>query len=520
LDKTCIKHQCKALILRQRTPVNLNKSHLLYLLIPVLFLLIYLPAFYTDYAYLDEIHQLWHNNDHSNFTMFLTQGRWLTGLLFQKLFASIRTIAELKNLRLFSLAGWLLTTFVWAVVFKRWITFMGFPKPLWWLGVVYVVCSISVTVYIGWASCMQVFIAVLAGLLSGHFLYLHLQKQAPSTLLSAVILSASVLLGVLSLFTYQTAFGAFLLPFFLQYLQRKAPKPDTVVVTGILVYLAVYIVYYFLFRYSLHAYKLEASTRTAISIQVLRKLSFFFSGPLPSGFSLNLLYSSKSIFSLILYPLAILVWVVSVFMRNRKGIGNRLLFMAIVFLLLSFIYLPGMIAAESFASYRTLFAFNLAVFILVLEALMYWINAPKKQAVFTWVVCIALVLSGVYTYQFQFATPLHDEYGVLKKFIATQYKPGITHIYFIRASKQLFRAKYNTRVYQDELGVPSTYRDWVPEPLVKQLVLEQTGKRLLAEKITVVQYESEEAFHQARPGLDSNALLLNINALFKTTVPH
>jgi hypothetical protein len=55
-----------------------------------------------NYAYLDEIHQLWHNDDNSNFLMFHTQGRWLTGLLFKKLFSSISTIEQLKYLKVFS----------------------------------------------------------------------------------------------------------------------------------------------------------------------------------------------------------------------------------------------------------------------------------------------------------------------------------------------------------------------------------------------------------------------------------
>src|SRR5436853_5979189 len=89
-----------------------------YLLIPVLFIAIYFRIFYTDYAYLDEIHQLWHNNDNSNFVMFHSQGRWLTGLLFRKLFSSITTIDQIKFLRWFSFAGWVITTFIWAAVFK------------------------------------------------------------------------------------------------------------------------------------------------------------------------------------------------------------------------------------------------------------------------------------------------------------------------------------------------------------------------------------------------------------------
>src|SRR6476661_10790135 len=90
-----------------------------YCLIPVLFVAIYFRIFFTNYAYLDEIHQLWHNDDNSNFLMFHTQGRWLTGLLFQKLFSSISRIEQLKYLRIFSFMGWMLTTFAWGYFFRK-----------------------------------------------------------------------------------------------------------------------------------------------------------------------------------------------------------------------------------------------------------------------------------------------------------------------------------------------------------------------------------------------------------------
>lgn len=498
----------------QSTPVNLKKNTALYLLIPLLFIIIYFPVFYSDYAYLDEIHQLWYNRDNSNFTMFLTQGRWLTGLLFQKFFASIHTITQLKWLRVFSLVGWMATAVVWAALFKKWIGALNLNGQLWWMGVVYVACSISVTVYIGWASCMEVFIAVLAGLLSGHLLYSNLYRQGSQIQLSNSMLLGALLLGVVSLFIYQTAFGAFLLPFFFHYMQRKLPKPDKVIVIGVLFYLVVHVVYYLLFKQSLKAYHTEASTRTAIDIDILRKLSFFFSGPLPHGFSLNLLYSSKSIFSLVLYPLVIVIWVVSVFRQNRNTpVSSKLFFIAGLLLLLGLIYLPALIAAENFPSYRTLFAFNLAVFIMVMNGLLPWFATPKKQALFTGAICMLLLLTGVYTFQAQYAVPLRKEYGVLKKFVQTQYKPGLTHVHFIRADKYLFK-RFGTTVYHDELGVPSTYRDWVPEPIIKQLVYEQTGNRNTAEKLTIIQYENEQAYQQSGNKINAQSLLIDMNRLF------
>jgi len=70
--------------------------------------ILFAPILYSDYAYLDDAHFLWHNSDHSNYTIFFSQGRWLTGILLNKFFFSISTIASIKILRVFAFVSWLL----------------------------------------------------------------------------------------------------------------------------------------------------------------------------------------------------------------------------------------------------------------------------------------------------------------------------------------------------------------------------------------------------------------------------
>jgi len=342
------------------------KPAILFFCIPFLFLLIYFQLFFAEYAYLDEIYQLWHNRDNASFIMFHTQGRWLSGLLFQKSFSSISSIEQIKLLRLFSLIGWIVITLIWSRIYKKWTAWLNFPEQTWWLGSLYWVCSLSVCIYIGFASCMEVFLGILAGLLSGHILFKNLHKQQKGIHLFNVIILSSFF-GIISLFIYQPTFGIFLIPFFLYYIQRKMAKPDGVIIAGIIFYLAVYLVYYFLFKFSLQVYHLEASDRTNIHFNFLNKLSFFFSGPFPQGFSMNLLFKASSIFSQIFYPLVFVIWLLITFKRNKHNtIAGNILFVACILFLLTLVYLPLMVAAENFPSYRSLFAFNLAVFIMVI----------------------------------------------------------------------------------------------------------------------------------------------------------
>jgi hypothetical protein len=496
--------------------VTLHNSRIYYFLIPLLFILVYFQVFFADYAYLDEIHQLWHNDDNSNFLMFHTQGRWLTGLLFKKLFSSISRIEQIKYLRIFSLAGWILTTFTWGYFFKKWLRASNLKEELWWLSLAYFICGISVCVYIGWASCMEVFLAIAFGLLSTNTLFINLMRQEKKIQLSGKVIFSSLFFGIVSLFIYQPSFGIFLIPFFLRYIDRKKVKPDPVLITGLIFYFATYIIYYFCFKYSLKGYHIEASTRTEVHFDILKKISFFFSGPFPQGFSINLLFYAGSIFSQVFYVLVFLAWLVITFSRSSpKGFTGKIFFVASILFLLALVYLPSMIAAENFPSYRTLFVFNLAVFLMVMESLFSLAKEERVRKIWLVITSAWVLGTGFYAFNFQYINPLKKEYSVLRNFFRKHYKPPVTQVYFIRADKFLFSPQFHTKVYRDELGAPSTYRDWVPEPIIKQMIFELTNNRNIAEKTTVKQFENRIDFDRSAPPVnDTNSVVIDMNSLF------
>ncbi|MGV3657718.1 MAG: hypothetical protein ACO1NX_07180 [Chitinophagaceae bacterium] len=493
-----------------------QRKGLLLLCIVLLFTIIYFPVLTADFAYLDEIHQLWNNHGLSNRDMFLTQGRWLTGLLFQHFFGAINAIEDLKWLRLFSFTGWVLTTFLFCLLLRKWVAVLRLQPQTLWLGALYCVCSLSVVIFIGWASCMEIFAAVAAGLLSGHVLFTALQKQGAQIQLPNRVLLLALVLGVTSLFIYQTAFGIFLLPFLLQYTRQTGSKPSRHIIIGVAFYLLTYGVYYLLFKYSLQAYGVAASDRTGFSFDLLRKLSFFFSGPLPQAFSLNVPFHAGSIFSQVLYPAVLLLWVVSVFKNNRQQsvVQNSSRIVVILFLL-ALIYLPLMIAKENFASYRTLYAFNLAVFLIVIDCVLQWLKAGTVRKVVMVALALLLLATSFYTFHYLFVQPLKKEYSALRNYMQAHYNPAVQNVYFIRADKFLFANTYGTKVYRDEFGLPSTFRDWVPEPITKQIAFELTGNRSKANQINVVQFENKEQWQQSRTELTPADLLVDMDVLFR-----
>lgn len=212
---------------------------------------------------------------------------------------------------------------------------------------------------------------------------------------------------------------------------------------GVAFYLFVYIVYYMLFKYTLNPFHIPASNRVGVSMDLGNKLSYFFSGPLPQAFTLNFLYSYRSVFSQVLYPVLFGGWVVCVFIMNKQQtIFQRFINVIVILVLLALLYLPSMIALENFASYRTLPALSLAVFILLADMLLHIFRKDIVQKRGITGLSIVLIVLGFYNYNYQLVRPLQAEYQALKLYIQKQYHPGVEKVYFIRPGKYLLANKY------------------------------------------------------------------------------
>lgn len=482
-------------------------------------LLLYYPVFFTDYAFTDEAHQLWNNKDGSNFIMFLNQGRIITGWLFDVAFANMQSVSDIKWLRIFSFASLLVFMFVYAVYGRKLFKQLGLPAELWWLSLLFIPCSLSAAVYVGWASCAEIFFATTTAFLSGYVLFIKLNSAEQYLQIPTGTLVLSVLFALSSLFTYQPAFGFFLLPFLLCFISKKASKVDRTVLIGIVFYLACYVLYYLLFKYSLKAYHVPASTRTAIRIDPLGKLSFFFSYPLAQAFSFNFLYNARSITSQLFYPAMLIFWLVSLYWQNNKmQVGKILLHIVFCFGFFVLMYLPLMISLENFASYRTMFALNFAAFVILCHSLLTFF---KREQIIRWVTVAAsliLTITAFYNYHYNFSKPLTMEYQTLRNGFVQQYKEGDS-VLLRRPRVHAFKPIYGINYYTDEFGYPSTEKDWTVDPLLKQLLLEKTGSREKAGRLVVHQYAHADsvqfnAKRSAFPGLviDMEQLMMKSNA--------
>ncbi|MGC4036540.1 MAG: hypothetical protein QM764_11305 [Chitinophagaceae bacterium] len=483
--------------------------------VPLIALLIYFQVFFADYIYTDEANQLWHNHDGMNYSVFTVQGRWFAGFLFNKLFALLSTASEIKFLRIFSLTGWILFVFAWQYIFRLLAQRLNIEKRLVQLTGIFIICSIPVSICIGWTACMQLFIGSLMALVSSHLWDRFMYGMNRDKKLFFFFPIGSLVAGVTSLFFYQSSFGLFLLPFFLQYLKSDTLLPGKTVMKTVLFYFIVYIFYYLIFKYSLSVQNYEQVNRAKISTDILGKLSFLFSDPLPSSFSLNILYTARSIFSQVFAPVMMALWAIMTFIRYRKnGILPILFRLILTIIFLAIIYLPSMVVSENFASYRTLFAMNLAVFCLLTDSIFSFIKLETTKNIFTVCLSLFLIATGFYNFNNQFINPLKNEYKAFTGFMSKNLSENLQTVYFIRADRFMFSPYYHTLPYKDEFGLPSTNKDWVPESLVKQSVFELTGDRHKAEKINVVQFADLAEYKNASIQLSGNDLLVDMNKIF------
>ena len=393
------------------------------MLIPIL---VFYPLFYTRYFYTDEVLQLWSYRTGSDFAMFVPQGRFLTDRLFRSLYSHIDTISQLRVLRLFSLAGWLICLPVWYTVFSRVTRDEGLPLQLPFFSVLFLVCSLPFTISIQWAACMELFLANTCGLLAGYFVYRYDRRGWLPALL----------FGLISLFFYQNGFGCYLLPFFLQIVARQ--KFDRKIITPLVIYFSVYLIYFLLFKEMMKmVFYGSVTDRAALLDNPLEKVYYLFTKILPQAFYFNAVVYERSVAGRISFGL---IAGVCLWLNYRTGKKHSFLVYALlIFGCFVLIYLPSVVIHENFASNRTLLGLDMAVFCWVFITLVRSLRKPRLLSTLLAVAGCLLVVTAVNNFRVIFLRPAVDEYGSMKNFIDRNYKPGITLIDYIRTAEDQVR---------------------------------------------------------------------------------
>jgi hypothetical protein len=472
---------------------------------------LYYPIFYSEYLYTDEAVQLWRYRKGSGVHMSIVHGRYLFDQLTTWLFSNANTIHDLISIRIFSFLGWVLCLPAWYLVIKKVITREKLPQSLVFFSTLYLVCTPSFSIQVSWATLVGLFIANTSGLLSGYFLYAAMNFATKKIDRPTLTLTGSLLFGLISLFTYQNGFGCFLLPFLLHLVSK--PRDFRTIFIAIGICLLIYVIYYFLFKYSLAANHIQAIERTQISLNIFAKVRFFFR-PLATAFHFTFLFNERSIAGFAIYAITLFTWLYLYQSSLHFAIIDRLKVIALVILVLLVIYLPTLVVKENYFPNRTLLALNMAVFFLVASTLFTVIKKHGRQITILSMLSFLFVLNARDNYIRQFLKPLKNEYGNVRAFIYANYHPGVDTVYFIQPHEDFFVRKYGITRSWDEFGVPSTFFNWVPEFFVKQVILEKTGKRQLTEKMTIKQWPDKKQFSDSAHA-SQNTMVVDVEEIMK-----
>jgi len=496
---------------RKKTTYNLSDhTNIIFLLfvIAATFIIFY-PIFSAEYLYTDEATQLWYTSKNINFATSVPQGRYITYKIFGFVFANIHTVHGVIYARLFSFLGWLICLPAWYFIINKLIIKNNLPKNLVFLSMIYIICMPPFIIYVAWAACIEMFLGCIAALVSGYLLYEGIKIDKKPIAVSPWHMGISILLGITALFIYQNCFGCFFIPFFIHFIAIKKITPR--VYTGLLFSLVIFILYYFLFKYSLVALGIEASNRSAMATDPINKLLFFIARPLPAAFHFTFLMNEKSVTGVLIY-LIIVAICLSINLANKTGksLLQKFTYLTGIFVFALLTYLPSLIVKENHSSHRTLFALDFIIFLFVAETIFSSIKTVWSQSVITACTGIFFLVTAWFNYHKQFLEPVLYEYSIVKNFIALHYQPGITSIHFIFPSEDGFKEKYGITPSWDEFGVPSTAKKWVPEPLLQQLIFEKTGNRQIAEKTVIKCWNNKADFDKSGEFISNTMLLINM----------
>ncbi|WP_205514376.1 hypothetical protein [Longitalea arenae] len=484
-------------------------------------LFIFLPLFYSDYLFMDEVWQLWGYRSIPGFYMFIDEGRWLTEVLQRWLFNMIDTIHGVIYMRLFSLFGWLLCLPIWYLIFKREVANVSSYQYLPFFTCLYLITSLPFIVAVQWATCLQFFIADTACLLAGALVLQSIRSGDAKLRMAFRAFIVPLLLGIPALFLYQGSWACFLLPLLLYFINPMNYKKDRVLMIGSQVYFLVNAVYYIAYKVSFRFFEnIVPDPRNALHFDLFEKMKYFLARPLERSFRFTLLTHEESALSKKLYAVMLLALVILAFVRFGKAKWLQAIkYLGVIGAFFVFSYLPSLLIEERFPSNRTLMALNMCVFIVWLEMALYFIKNRRLLLVVGVAGSLFCIFCARYNFQEAFLRPQVDELAAIKTHIQQHYHKGIQSFHFIRPSDQFVAEKYKVHKSMDEFGVASSSFAWVPESLVKQLVYEQTGNRQQAAQLVVKHWASKEEYIRSGETLNSNTLLIDVPALMNSIKP-
>ncbi len=378
----------------------------------------------------------------------------------------------------------------------------------------FLVTSLQFSITVQWASCVELAIANTAGLLSGAIWHLAIRDKEKFWSIPVPAALGATVAAMVSMAAYQSGFGCFVIPFLLYYIINDAKRKRCGVHKrhG---FLFCHVCALFCFIQAFdghHAHIVDG--RTGLNTDIPGKVAYFITQPLKRAFWFNIIINGDSKIAKAMYYLLLVGWMVLAFIRfGKKDRLQAVKYIAAVGAILVLSYLPSLAVKENYSSNRTMLAIDMCVYIVWVEMALHFVKNIQVRRVIGYSVATVLLISGWYNFNIQFLKPVHKEYMAVKNYMQQHYNKNINTIHFIRSPHDAFEKKYHLQACMDEFGIPFTYMDFVPDPLMKQMVLEITGDMKTAQQLVVKQWTDNESYSHAGETVTSNVLLVNAPAL-------
>ncbi|MCB0487342.1 MAG: glucosyltransferase domain-containing protein [Cyclobacteriaceae bacterium] len=456
--------------------IELSKSSAHLILIGFVVLLFH-PVLQT-YAYTD-VYEFLYNSHNDNFiNVFIQGGRPIYGLLNKFFFTKVSAVSQLFWLRLFGVFGILSTALLLFYILNQLL--LNRLQAL--LCSLFFLCSPSASVIGIWAGTYQVGWALSSSLLGGYLLVIALSQTPDKSKWGLVALS--FILTIASLLAYQPAATAFVVPGFILLMKTMDLKRLSYFLAT---YFTSFVVYFGIHKLILVFTNLSALSRTNLALNPIVRLEWFFTEPMADVLSDNFIFYSYG--WRIVARVVFLIFALLSFYFLPKGMPLKKVIMFVGLVIVFFIsaYMPNLISSDTWVSYRTLSTLFILKWTLVLTAVNKWEQWWKPSVIIPYVVGLFLLANAVYNINSGFVSIQSEEYQKVSAEV-NRLIPSLRNekkmIFVMPEIDMLEKLGTVRRVVTDEFGSLSSSRDWVPIPMVKQILVE-ANERQLADELEI-----------------------------------
>lgn len=456
---------------------SIRKQSWIFAFLSLLITLIFNYSIFSEYIFLDATEYIWTANRISSFhDEFIQGGRPLLGMYCEFIYGTMNlTISDLKWIRLFSI--------ICSIIFSMQVFyFLRKNKMYFYESAIFAFLILtlpSFSVYFSWSATSEIPFLLNINFFAGVLLLKNLKRKKGSLLYYIIPLT----LIILSLCMYQSTMTAFLIPIVAYFILTQDLNYKKVGIILLFMFIA-FVLYFFIFKYSLFLNKIQPSDRTQLNLLELPKnLIIFYLREIRVLVQGSGLLVTPILF-FVIGTTGFLGFLYKLYKRNGNNKASYF-FISCVLLVLPLSYLPNLLSTQNYFCARAIAP--TAILVLLYQFLFFRDISIKKKIfkkISLAIVVSLFILSSINLNYFITRIQI-KEYSALKTaFLEIPYSNK--KIILIQPGDD-FLQKHNfyKNKFADEFGNITSSRAWAPSNLFKQ-VLKEYDEELKFKNILVI----------------------------------